>query len=114
VEVYVLGLGGGISISYHKGTLEVPGRLGIGLGAGVSVDPFGTPSIHLKNCGSGAIARTSAKAALGLGAGPGGIAASGSVASGNALTDKVGGGFREVHTELGCEKPNFSARAAAS
>lgn len=113
VEAYKI-LGGGFSVSYHKGTFEVLGRAGMGYGVGANFDPFGKPSPHAKKCGSGAIARTSVKVGLGVGVGVGGIGWSFTGASGNAITDKVGGGFTETNTEFGFEKPNFGVRIGGS
>lgn len=64
------GVGGGASISYNNGTLEVLGKVGVGLGAGVGLDPNGKPSKHALDCGSGAIARTNSKLEMGAGIGP--------------------------------------------
>ncbi|MDX8255119.1 RHS repeat-associated core domain-containing protein [Acinetobacter pittii] len=64
------GVGGGASISYNNGTLEVLGKVGVGLGAGVGLDPNGKPSKHALECGSGAIARTNSKLEMGAGIGP--------------------------------------------
>jgi len=92
LEAY-LGVGGGINISYLDGTLEATGRLGVGLGGGVSYDPLGEPSPHSKTTGSGYIARTSASGGIGLGVGPVSLDATGQIASGNAVTTPVGGNF---------------------
>ncbi|MFV5303178.1 RHS repeat-associated core domain-containing protein [Acinetobacter baumannii] len=64
------GVGGGASISYNNGTLEVLGKVGVGLGAGIGLDPNGKPSKHALDCGSGAIARTNSKLEMGAGIGP--------------------------------------------
>ncbi|WP_448096667.1 RHS repeat-associated core domain-containing protein [Luteibacter yeojuensis] len=69
VEAY-LGLGGGFNIAWQAGTLEVTGRIGVGFGGGVAIDPNGSPSAHAKPCGSGYIGRTTAAASLGGGLGP--------------------------------------------
>lgn len=108
------GLGGGLSIAYKNGTLEVLGRIGLGIGAGVTIDPFGGPSPHSFKCGRDAIARSSAKAGVGVGVGLGGATAGITAASGNLFKDKVGGGFIEYPVEFGFEKPVFGIRAGAS
>ncbi|MEN8336448.1 hypothetical protein ABFO74_00450 [Acinetobacter baumannii] len=59
------GVGGSASISYNNGTLEVLGEIGVGLGAGVDLNPNGKPSKHALDCGSVAIARTNSKLELG-------------------------------------------------
>ena len=46
------------------------GRIGVGIGAGGSWDPLGTPSPHAKSCGSGLIARTVFNSGIGAGFGP--------------------------------------------
>jgi RHS repeat-associated protein len=90
------GIGGGVNISYSGGTLEVMGTVGVGIGAGLSIDPDGVPSEHSKDCGSGYIARTKTTLSVGVGAGPVGYGASGSVVTGNAVTTKQGGGYVEL------------------
>lgn len=47
-------------------------------------------------CGSGYIERTSLNTAAGIGLGPVGIGGSFAVATGNAITTPVGGGFTSV------------------
>ncbi|MDR0082373.1 RHS repeat-associated core domain-containing protein, partial [Acinetobacter baumannii] len=68
IEGYYV-VGGGASISYNNGTLEVTGKLGVGLGAWVGLDPNGKPSKHALDCGSCAIARTSSKLEMWAGIG---------------------------------------------
>jgi RHS repeat-associated protein len=87
------GIGGGINASYSNGTLELTGRVGVGLGGGFGYEPQGEPSPHSKKCGSGHIARTTANIQAGIGVGPFGIGRSFTAASGNAVTHKVGGGY---------------------
>ena len=99
IEAYA-GIGGGVNISYSNGTLEVTGRLGVGIGGGASFDPDGTPSPHSQDCGSGYIARTSWNASAGVGVGPFGVGGSATLAVGNAVTTPVGGGYTSV-TDLG-------------
>ncbi len=91
-EAY-LGVGGGISITYDNGTLELVGRIGVGVASGVSFDPNGVPSPHSKNSGSGYIARTRANAQAGVGAGPLTLGLQATVTTGNAVTTPVGGEF---------------------
>ncbi|WP_243047377.1 hypothetical protein [Dyella sp. RRB7] len=69
VQAY-LGAGGGVNVSWANGTLEITGQIGVGIGAGLSWDPNGSPSPHAKECGSGLIARTTFNASAGLGFGP--------------------------------------------
>ena len=68
-EAY-LGVGAGVNIAWQNSTLEVTGRIGVGIGAGGSWDPLGTPSPHAKSCGSGLIARTVFNSGIGAGFGP--------------------------------------------
>ena len=89
-------MGGGVSTSYVDGILQVTRRIGIGIGGGISLDPDGAPSPHSKVCGSGYIARTSLNAAAGIGRGPVGIDGPFAMATGNAITTPVGGGFISV------------------
>jgi RHS repeat-associated protein len=98
VEGY-LGVGGGVSVSYSDGTLEVLGRLAVGFGGGASWDPYGIPSPHSKSCGNGYIARASTKVSAGGHVGPIGGGAAATFSAGNALTDKEGGGFNSVDVE---------------
>jgi uncharacterized protein RhaS with RHS repeats len=91
-EAY-LGVGGGVSVSYSEGTLEVLGRLGVGIGGGAGWDPYGTPSPHSQACGSGYIARESIKAGAGLHVGPLGAGFSTTISGGNVFTNAVGGDF---------------------
>lgn len=108
------GYGGGLSIGYKNGTWEVLGRFGLGVGLGVSVEPFGGPSKHSKSCGRGLIARSSGKAGIGAGVGLGGVQIGANVMSGNLFTDKIGGGEVSFPVEFGFEKPVFGVRAGAS
>ncbi|WP_422465423.1 RHS repeat-associated core domain-containing protein [Endozoicomonas sp. ALC013] len=94
VEAY-LGIGGGVNVAYSGGTLEVTGRLGVGIGGGASIDPYGTPSPHSEACGSGYIARTSFTASAGVGYGPVSRGVTASATSGNAITTPVGGWFTQ-------------------
>ena len=94
LEAYA-GVGGGLTVTWNQGTLEIVGRLGFGLGGGFSFDPRQGRSRHAKATGNGYIARTTFSAqsdvslgALGIG---GGIAAR----SGNAFETPVGGGYSE-------------------
>ena len=82
-----------MNVAYANGTLEVLGRLGLGLGGGLSVDPNGAPSPHSESVGSGYIARTRFNAQVGAGAGPLTLGADFTATSGNAVTTPVGGGF---------------------
>lgn len=84
-----LGVGGGARVAYSNGTLEVTGRLGVGLGLGLEVDPNATVSPHSEECGSGYIARTTlrANATAGVGVADLGIAFEG--ASGNAVVSST-------------------------
>jgi RHS repeat-associated protein len=84
VEAYRL-FGGGFTVSYHRGTWQVLGRVGMGAGVGVSFDPYGKPDPHAKKCRSGAIGRTSLKTAAGVGVGLGGIGRADTWATGNAV-----------------------------
>lgn len=86
--------GGGVSIAYSNGTLEILGRLGVGFGAGASYDPFGTPTPHSESCGSGYIATTSLQAGASVGAKPFAIGGSYTASTGNAVTTPQGGGFQ--------------------
>ncbi len=95
IEGY-LGVGGGIDIVYSNGTLEFTGKLGVGVGGGLSFDPLKIPSEHTRSCGSGLIARTRGDIGAGLGIGVADIGVSGSLVSGNAITTPVGGGFAET------------------
>jgi RHS repeat-associated protein len=95
IEAY-LGVGGGVTLSWQNGTLEVTGRIGVGLGGGASYEPKGGPSPHSKSCGSGLIARASGNAQAALGVGPASIGGAATMAAGNAITDKVGGGFTSI------------------
>mgnify|MGYP006952617544 CR=1 FL=1 len=91
------GTGGGISVSYANGTLEVVVRLGVGYGGGISYEPRGTPSPHAKACGSGYIARTTGTTAAEIGVGPFSMMGrSFTGASGNAITTRVGGGYTQI------------------
>jgi RHS repeat-associated protein len=110
------GIGGGINASYSNGTLELTGRLGVGLGGGFGYEPQGEPSPHSKKCGSGHIARTTVNLQAGVGAGPFGVGGSFTAASGNAVTTKVGGGYSSV-SKTGLSVDNskgFGARLGGS
>ncbi|WP_410374391.1 RHS repeat-associated core domain-containing protein, partial [Alloalcanivorax profundimaris] len=87
------GVGGGIKVAWRDGTLELTGRVGVGLGGGLSIDPEGGPSPHAKPCGSGYIARTTATAGAGVGVGPVGVSIGFEGSSGNAVTTPKGGGY---------------------
>jgi RHS repeat-associated protein len=84
-----LGYGGGARVAYSNGTLEVTGRLGVGFGLGLEVDPNSIVSPHSEKCGSGYIARTTlrANATAGFGVADLGIAFEG--ASGNAVVSST-------------------------
>ncbi|MGN6092483.1 MAG: RHS repeat-associated core domain-containing protein, partial [Luteibacter jiangsuensis] len=69
LEAY-LGVGGGFNVAWSNGTLELTGRIGVGLGAGATFDAVGKPSAHASSCGSGYIGRTSLSASAGAGIGP--------------------------------------------
>jgi len=85
------GLGGGVDISTSGGTWEITGRVGVGLGGGITFDPKGKISPHSKNSGSGYIGRTATNAGVGAGIGIVGTGASFKGATGNGFTTKVGG-----------------------
>ena len=91
-----LGVGGGLSVTIHNGTVEILGRLGVGIGAGISVDPYGTPSPHSNNCGSGYIGTTSIQASAAIGMKPFALGGSYTASTGNAFTTPQGGGFQSV------------------
>ncbi|ANG64294.1 hypothetical protein A8C75_18655 [Marinobacterium aestuarii] len=91
MEAY-LGIGGGVSINYSDGTLEVLGKIGVGIGGGASYDKYGIPSPHAEECGSGYIARTTFNASAGVGVGPFELGANATVATGNVVTHPEGGG----------------------
>jgi hypothetical protein len=84
-----LGAGGGARVAYSNGTLEITGRLGVGFGLGLEVDPNATVSPHSEKCGSDYIARTTfrANATGGVGVADLGIAYEG--ASGNAVVSST-------------------------
>ena len=114
IEAYA-GVGGGLNISYANGTLEVTGRLGVGIGGGASFDPDGVPSPHSRECGSGLIARTIVNASAGLGIGVAGVGVSGTVASGNAVTTPQGGGYTSLTDLSGLSNSrNIGIRAGIS
>jgi RHS repeat-associated protein len=103
-EAY-LGVGGGVSVAFQNGTLEVTGRLGVGLGGGVNFESKGGPSPHSKSCGSGLIARTSGNVQAGVGLGPFTMGGAFTGASGNAITDRVGGGYTSIsQMQLGADR----------
>jgi RHS repeat-associated protein len=93
VEAY-RGIGGGLSISYSNGTLEILGRIGVGFGIGATYDPFGTPTPHSDPCGYGYIGTTSFQASASTGIRPFAIGGSYTASSGNGFTTKEGGGFQ--------------------
>lgn len=101
VEAYY-GYGAGASISYKDGTLEILGRVGVGAGIGIGLDPRGGPSRHSEKCGYGPIARTSLKADVGVGLGPIGASTGITAATGNGFKQKTGGGYVDVN------KPSFN------
>jgi hypothetical protein len=103
-----LGIGGGVNVAYANGTLEIVGKLGVGIGGGLALDPAGLPSPHASPIGSGLIARTSTDASLGIGLGPVTAEASVGLVSGNAVTTPQGGGF--VRSTF----PSFSIDGGAS
>lgn len=92
------GVGGGGTISYKNGKLEVLGRFGVGLGVGVGLDPNGAPSKHSLDCGSGFIARTNSKLEMSAGIGPIEATAFGvSGFTGNGLVQAEKGGDLQVN-----------------
>ena len=93
VEGYFIA-GGGVSVTYSNGTLEVLSRLGVGFGAEASYDPFGVPTPHSESCGSGYIATTSLQFDASVGAKPFAIGGSYTASTGNAVTTTQGGGFQ--------------------
>lgn len=101
VEGYY-GYGFGVSIGYQDGTLEILGRVGVGAGLGIGLDPEGGPSRHSEKCGYGPIARTSLKADVGVGLGPIGVGTGITAATGNGFKQKTGGGYIDVN------KPSFN------
>jgi hypothetical protein len=115
LEAY-LGVGGGLNVAYQNGTLEMTGRIGVGLGGGVNFEPKGGPSPHAKSCGSGHIARTSGNIQAGVGLGPFTMGGAFTGASGNAITDKVGGGYTSIsQMQMGADgKAGFGLRLGAS
>jgi len=92
LEAYFI-VGGGVNIAVSEGTLEFTGRLGLGFGGGLSFDPDGGPSPHSKSCGSGYIARTTVDGSIGVGVGQVGVGGGFKIASGNAVTTPIGGGY---------------------
>jgi uncharacterized protein RhaS with RHS repeats len=90
------GPGGAINVTYFNSTLEVTGRIGVGLGIGIDFDPTAEPSPHAKTCGNGYIARTTTQLGVNYGLGVAGVGAEFVGASGNAVTHKVGGGYMQV------------------
>jgi hypothetical protein len=91
------GPGGSVNITYFDGTLEMTGRIGVGLGIGVEYDPVAEPSPHAKACGNGYIARTTTQLGVNYAMGVAGIGAGFVGASGNAVTHKEGGGYYEIN-----------------
>ena len=57
-------------LAYANGTYELTGRIGVGLGGGVSIDPAAEPSPHTEVCPTGTILRTAFSAYGGIGLGP--------------------------------------------
>ncbi|WP_426452910.1 RHS repeat domain-containing protein [Acinetobacter sp. KB005] len=95
-SLYV-GWGGGAEISFNNGSLEAIARLGVGVGAGLSLDTAGGPSIHTKPTGYGPIGRTSAKGDIAIGVGNVGVSLVGvNAISGNGFVQKEGGGKFEA------------------
>lgn len=86
VELF-LGVGGGVSFAYSQGTLEMTGKVGVGVGGGWSLDIDGTPSPHSKSCGSDYIARTITSIGAGMGVGPLSYGASAVFATGNGFVE---------------------------
>jgi len=110
-----LGVGGGLSVAYSEGTLEVTGRLGVGIGAGLSFNPDGRPSPHAESCGSGHIARTTANVSADLSVGNLGLGRSFTGASGNAITTPYGGGYASDSAEFtGGRSIGFGFRGGAT
>jgi RHS repeat-associated protein len=96
IQAYT-GPGGAINISYFDGTLEVTGRIGVGLGIGIEYDPLAEPSPHAKSCGNGYIARTTTQLGVNYGFGVAAVGAGFIGSSGNAVTHKAGGGYLEIN-----------------
>ena len=114
VESY-LGVGGGVNITYHGGTLEIISRFGIGLGGGIAYDGDAEPSKHAKRCGSGYIARTATNIGAGIGIGPATYGSSVGYVTGNGFTDPKGGGYRTFTVPIAVErKRTFGYRISAS
>lgn len=65
----------------------------MGVGGGISYNPYGEVSPHAENAGSGYIGRTTTNGSIGIGAGTAGSGASFTAATGNAVTTKNGGGY---------------------
>lgn len=95
IQAYA-GPGGAVKIIYSEGTLEVTGRIGVGLGVGIEFDPVAEVSPHSKDCGNGYIARTTLQAGTSYGLGVAGVGVGFIGSSGNAVTHKVGGGYVEI------------------
>ena len=85
IEGYA-GVGGGATVSYANGVLEIYGRFGVGFGFGFSYDPFGEPLPISDECGSTYILNTSANFSAGVGIGVIGADTSITIGSGNAIT----------------------------
>ena len=112
LEGYYL-LGGGARVSYKGGTLEITGRLALGFGGGLSIDPDGGPSPHSKSEGSDLIARLSAKASAGVGFAGVGVSANAEAASGNGLLTR--GSYVETSTSgIYDTKPQAGLKAGFS
>ena len=69
------------------------GRIGVGIGGGISYDPNGEVSPHAENTGLGYIGRTTTNGSIGIGAGIAGSGTSFTAATGNAVTTENGGGY---------------------
>ncbi len=99
VEGY-FGYGGGASISYSNGKLEVYGRFGVGLGGGLSFDPTGEPLPLVVDC-NGFFANTSYNASAGVGNGIIAVEVSTSAGTGNAITTPSGGNYTSNSAGVG-------------
>ncbi len=110
-------LGGGGTIAYSGGTLEVTARVGVGYGGGVQYDPSGRPSPHASSSGAGWIARTTTSVGLDLGLGVMGFGGSTGFVTGNAVTTRVGGEYTTGSSFLSApfsREGEFGFRGSAS